>query len=521
MSEQNETVTNTETKTLTNQGRAKLAIIVTAFAISVCGISYELLAGTISSYFLGNAVLQYSLTIGVFLSAMGVGSYISRKFDKNLLESFIVIQIFVGLTGGFSTLILYTAYEYTEAFSLIFYAFVLLLGTLIGLEIPILMRILKDYEALKFSISDILAFDYVGALLASILFPLLVLPKMGIMHASFFYGLMSVVVAFFNIAIFSNIIKKVKILTAIAALISLVLLTGLALSSQIVSFFEARLYSDEIIVTKQTKYQRIVLTRDGYDMRLYLDGNLQFSSWDEYRYHECLVHPAMNLASNREEVLILGGGDGLAAREILKYPDVKRITLVDIDPDMVEFCKKDPLITRLNQNSLSDPKMNIVIDDAYKFLEKSQERYGVIIGDLPDPNNESLSKLYTVGYFKMIKHHLAKGGAGCIQSTSPYFARKTFWCIVHTIREAGLVNKPFHAFVPSLSDWGFSLISDRNFDPAEIEIPDIPLKYLQKGKITNFFYYGKDEEEVPTEINTLDSHKLLKYYEDEWKEWEF
>lgn len=515
------TETDNEAITLSSQNRAKLAIITTAFATSISGISYELLAGTVSSYFLGNAVLQYSLTIGVFMSAMGVGSYISRKFDRNLLESFIVILILTGLIGGFSTLILFTAYEYTEAFNFIFYAFILVLGTLIGLEVPILVRILKNYEAIKFSISDVLSFDYLGALLASILFPLLVLPQMGIMHASFFYGLISIVVAFFNIAIFSDVLKNRKNITALAVLVSVILLTGLVQSSKIVTFFETRLYSDEIIAVKQTKYQRIILTRSGNDMRLYLDGNLQFSSWDEYRYHECLIHPAMNLTSNREEVLILGGGDGLAAREVLKYPDVKRITLVDIDPDMVDFCKKDHLIKRINKNSLNDPRMNIVIDDAYKFLENSQERFGVIIGDLPDPNNESLSKLYTMGYFKMIKQHLAKGGTGCIQSTSPYFARKTFWCIVHTIRESGLVNKPFHVFVPSMGDWGFSLISDRNFDPLNIEIPDIPLKYLQKGSIANLFYFGKDEEEVPTEINTLDSHKLLRYYESEWKEWEF
>ena len=509
-------------KKLTSQNKAKFALIITAFSISVCGISYELLAGTISSYFLGNAVLQYSLTIGIFLSAMGVGSYISRKFEKNLVESFIIIQMLVGLVGGFSTFILFSAYQYVEVFYIVFYLFILILGSLIGLEIPLLVRIMKDYEALKFSISDILAFDYIGALLASILFPLVVLPKMGLMHASFFYGLMSMVISFFNIAIFSEIIKKRKLLIALSATISIILLLGLAQSANLVKFFDTNLYSDEIILTKQTKYQRIVLTRDGYDLRLFLDGNLQFSAWDEYRYHECLIHPAMNLTSNREEVLILGGGDGLAAREVLKYPDVKRITLVDIDPEMVELCKTDPMITRLNENSLSNPKMNIVTEDAYKFLENSQERFGVIIGDLPDPNNEGLSKLYTVNYFKMLKHHLAKGGAGCIQSTTPYFARKTFWCIIHTTQKAGFKNKPFHAFVPSMGDWGFSLVSDRNFDPSVIEIPsNITTKFLKPGKVTNLFYFGKDIDEVPTEVNTLNSHKLLEYYESEWKEWEF
>jgi len=631
---------------LSSARRAQLTIISTAFTISVCGISYELLSGAISSYFLGNAVLQYSLTIGFFLFAMGIGSYISRMFDKNLLESFIIVQMLVGLIGGFSTFILFSAYGYTEVFSLLFYVFLLVLGALVGLEIPLLIRILKDYEALKFSISDILAFDYVGALLASILFPLLVLPHMGLMHASFFYGIMGIVVVFFNISIFSfsgfnsdeilnwkallnalkndkdpaigrimefldskgkkviedwdfgkklswpsrdsiisalngilkrrdfydkdifgnlkleknakkllergidklntdslrilnrlliesvfpgvvarapvfwGIIRRKKTFLASAIIITLILATGLLFSSKFVSFFETRLYGDEIIFSKQTKYQKIILTRYGDDLRLFLDGGLQFSSWDEYRYHESLVHPAMSLTSNREEVLILGGGDGLAAREILKYPDVKRITLVDIDPDIINLCKTDPQIKRLNKNSLNDPRMNIVVQDAYKYLEESNERFGVIIGDLPDPANESLSKLYTVGYFKMLKHHLAKGGVGCIQSTTPYFARRTFWCIIHTTEKAGLYNKPFHVFIPSMGDWGFSLVSDHDFDPSDIEITIEDTEFLQKGKITDMFYFGKDIEEVPTEVNTLNSHKILQYYEKEWKKWE-
>ncbi|MCE1247191.1 MAG: polyamine aminopropyltransferase [Firmicutes bacterium] len=516
-----------EKPALTPAKRAQFAILSSAFAISICGISYELLAGTISSYFLGNAVLQYSLTIGLFLSAMGIGSYLSRKFEKNLLESFLVIQILVGLTGGFSTFFLFMAYRFTMVFSLLFYLFLLFLGMLIGLEIPILVRILKDYEALKFSISDILAFDYIGALLASILFPLFILPHMGLMHASFFYALINMVVVFLNISVFSGILKKKKAFLTAAFAVSAILFGGLIMSGKMVSFFESRLYEDEIIVTRQTKYQRIVVTNYAGDMRLYLDGNLQFSSWDEYRYHEALVHPVMNLTANRENVLILGGGDGLAAREVFKYPEVKKLTLVDLDPEMVDLCKTNFLISRLNCGSLSEPRMNLVYQDAYKFLETSQDRYGVIIVDLPDPNNEGLSKLYTVSFYRLIRHHLAKGGAVCVQSTSPYFARRTFWCVKHTIEKAGtgsevgkdLYVKPYHLYVPSMGDWGFCLASDRDFKPEDIRIKNISSKYI-KEDVTPFFFFAKDEDEVPTEINTLNSHKLLYYYDQEWKKWE-
>lgn len=506
---------------LPSNRRAQITILATASAISVCGISYELLSGTISSFFLGNAVLQYSITIGLFLFAMGIGSYLSRKFERNLIESFLTVQILVGLVGGFSTFILFSAYEYTESFSTIFYMLILTLGTLIGLEVPLLIRIMKDYQTLKFSIADVLAFDYVGALLASLLFPLLILPHLGLMHGSFFYGLLSMCIVFLNMSIFWQILKKRRIFLFTACLVGAILFTGLIYSARIVNFFEVRLYADEIILSKQTKYQKIVVTSYGDDMRLYLDGNLQFSSWDEYRYHECLIHPAMNLTSNREEVLVLGGGDGLAVREILKYDDVKRVTLVDIDGDMVNLCKTNFLIKRLNNGALSDPRVNIVIEDAYRFLEKSKDRYGVIICDLPDPNNESLSKLYSLSFFRMVKEHLCRAGITCVQSTSPYFARQTFWCIAHTVERAGLVNRPFHAFVPSMGDWGFCLASDYRFDPAKIRIREnIPTRYLRTSGILPLFYFGKDEEDIPTEINTLNSHKLIQYYEKEWKQWE-
>jgi spermidine synthase len=499
--------------------RGHFALLATAFIISVCGISYELLAATVSSYFLGNAVQQYSLTIGIFLFAMGIGSYLSRKFEGNLVESFVAIEIIIGFVGGFSTFILFGAYSYTQSFSLVMYSLLLVLGTLIGLEVPILIRILRNYEMLKFSVADVLSFDYVGALIASIAFPLFVLPHMGMMHASFFYGLLNMVIVFMNLSIFSGIIRKEKMFIALSALATLILSVGLFQSNRLVSFFEARLYDDEVVLTKNTKYQRIVLSRYKDDVRLFLDGNLQFSSWDEYRYHECLVHPAMSLAARKDEVAILGGGDGLAAREVLKYPGVKRVTLVDIDADMVELCRTNAFIKELNGGSLEAPRMNVVIQDAFTYMENSRERFDVIIVDLPDPNNESLSKLYTKSFYLILKNHLSRGGMIAVQSTSPYFAREAYWCIVRTVESAGLEVMPYHTYVPSMGDWGFTLASSGKIDPSRIDV-DVPTRFLNSGKAAFLFEFGRDEQEVETEINSLDTHKLLQYYDRSWKMWE-
>ncbi|MFP4498287.1 MAG: polyamine aminopropyltransferase [Vulcanimicrobiota bacterium] len=519
---------NRPENTLENPQRAKFVILATALVISICGISYELLCATISSYFLGNAVLQYSLTIGIFLFAMGIGSWLSSKFEKNLVFNFLVIEIIIGFIGGYSTLILFTAYRFTEGFSIIMYGLLLVLGTLIGFEVPILIRLLKNYDAVKFSVAGVLTFDYIGALLASIIFPLVVLPHLGMMHASFFYAILNMVIVFFNISIFKEKMEKVPLLTFATFFVTLLLFLGLGFSTSLVSFFESKLYDDEIILSRQTKYQRIVMTRYKDDLRLFLDGNLQFSSWDEYRFHECEVIPAMELAQNREEVLILGGGDGLAAREVLKYEDVKQITLVDIDREMVEICKTDPMISKLNNNSLSHPRTNIVIDDAFRFIENIDKRYGVIIVDLPDPNNESLSKLYSRYFYITLKKHLGTGGVICVQSTSPLFARETFWCIVHTIEDAGKPRSmgekelhvyPMHAYVPSMGEWGFTLACDQAITTDKIKI-SVPTKFLTPQTFKALFAFSKDSDEVETRINTLNNHILLEYYNKEWERWE-
>jgi len=503
----------------TSQGKVRFAVLATAFIVSVCGISYELLSATISSYFLGNAVLQYSLTIGIFLFAMGIGSYLSGKFERNLPENFITIEILIGLFGGFSTVILFTAYMFTEVFSLVMYGVLLILGILIGLEIPILIRILKSYTELRFSIADVLSFDYAGALAASILFPLLILPHMGIMHAAFFYALLNMVIVFLNLKIFGSSIGKKNLFKFLSVIVTVILTAGFIFSTNLVTFFESRLYDDEIILTKQTKYQRIVMTRFKEDTRLFLDGNLQFSSWDEYRYHECLVIPAMSLSSSRREVLILGGGDGLAAREVLKFPDVENVTLVDIDPDMVELCRKDPVIRELNKGSLDNPRLKIISEDAFKYMAQTDRYYDVIIVDLPDPNSESLSKLYTKSFYNLLRMHLSKGGMISIQSTSPFFSRKSFWCIVHTVESAGLYVLPYHEFVPSFGDWGFTLASNVRIFPDKITIT-VPVKFLNHELVKKMFLFGKDSDEVETEINTLNTHSLLRYYDNEWENWE-
>jgi spermidine synthase len=498
--------------------RHSTSLLVTVFIIAICGIIYELIVGTLSSYLFGNSVTHFSITIGLFLSAMGLGSFASRRITHSLLGWFVLIEIAVGLIGGFAAALLYAVFATTDSYYVAMVLLILLIGSFIGMEIPLLTRLLGGWGAIKDTLANVLAFDYLGALLASILFPLVLLPELGLLKTSFATGLLNMAVVGLNIWMFQEWLPRWRSLSAIAAGVTLLLLVGGAWSMQLTSFFEDQLYKDEIIYTRQTPYQRIVITRWGNDVRLYLDGNLQFSSWDEYRYHEPLVHPAMSLTRSRESVLVLGGGDGLVAREVFKYDDVQRLVLVDIDPAMTDLARLHPSLLAINQDSLSDPRLELVNQDAFNYLAETDELFGVIIIDLPDPNNESLGKLYSREFYTLVKRHLAEGGVAATQATSPYFARETFWSIVHTAADVDLKTWPYHVYVPSFGDWGFVLVARHELDLTRFS-PSVPMRYLNTEVLATSLVFDNDISEIETEVNTLDNQIILSYYEQGWRRW--
>ena len=212
----------------------------------------------------------------------------------------------------------------------------------------------------------------------------------------------------------------------------------------------------KLSMPKSSPYQRIVITRWKDDVRLFLNGHLQFSSRDEYRYHEALVHPGLQSLTRPRRVLVLGGGDGLAVREILKYDSVDTVTLVDLDPEMTRLFSQHQALTRLNQNSLSSPKVKIINADAFLWLEENRDFFDFVVADFPDPTNYSLGKLYTTAFYRLLRRHLSENGVAVIQSTSPLFARRSYWCIVKTLQSVGFQVTPYHTYVPSFGEWGFA-----------------------------------------------------------------
>lgn len=490
-------------------------ILFAVFLIAICGIIYELIIGAISSYLMGNSVKQYSITIGLFMSAMGVGSILSKKIDKDLFDKFVIIELSLGILGGFSAFLLLYSYAYTEFYKLAMYFCILGIGMLVGLEIPILTRMIEDSESdLKSTIANVLSFDYIGALIGSLAFPLILLPSLGQLKTSFLVGIINVIVAVILIIFYKSEIKNYRVLKFISLSVLVLLIGFFATGDSISRGIENNLYRDRVIYSSQSKYQKIVTTKHKDDLRLFLDGNIQFSSKDEYRYHESLIHPALSLAKKRDRVLVLGGGDGLALREILKYKDVKEIVLVDIDSEMLEYCKTDPLISKLNEGALENNRVKIIAGDGYKYLEENKDPYDVIIIDFPDPNNESLNKLYTNIFYRLVWNNLTDEGIATVQSTSPLEARRAFWCINRTIKSENFYVEPYTVHVPSFGGWGFNMFSKKKFNHDNIDIK-VSTKFLSNENFEGLFTFGKDESDSnEIRINTLTDPILIGYYEE-------
>lgn len=490
-------------------------LLVSVFAVATCGLIYELIAGTLASYLLGDSVTQFSTIIGAYLFSMGIGSFLSKYFNKNLLGWFIQIEILVGLVGGTSSSILFILFENVESFRFLLYSLVGLTGVFVGLEIPLLMRILKNRFTFKDLVSQVFTFDYIGALLASIIFPLVLIPQLGLVKTSYLFGAINISVALIFCFKFARELKWASYLKLFGIISLGIMITGFILSEKIISISEQMAYQDKIIFAKSSPYQRIILTSGKHDTKLFLNGNLQFSSADEYRYHEALIHPGMSALESPENILILGGGDGMGLREILKYKSVKKVILVDLDKEVTRLFKSSQTLKELNGNALNSEKLKIINKDAFTWLKSTDDKYDFIVIDFPDPSNYSVGKLYTDSFYKLIESHLANKGIVTVQATSPFFAPKSFWCINNTIESAGLLTTPFHTYVPSFGEWGY-ILGAKGFRYAPPSSFPEGLKFLSPSTFNQMLDFPLDMQNPVKEINKLNNQLLVHYYENEW-----
>ena len=531
----------------------EIALLASVFVVAACGLLYELAAGALASYVLGDSVLQFSTIIGTYLFAMGVGSWLSRYFERQLPAHFLRIELLVALIGGLLPATLFLANAYVPgAFRFLLYGMVLAVGTLVGLEIPLVMRILKRNVALKDLVSQVLTFDYLGALAVSMAFPLLLVPQLGLIRTGLLFGLMNAAVALWAVWLFRWELRRLRAHVAACVMVLGLLLAALVGAEQITSFAEDKFYQDRIVFTAASPYQRIVVTQGRAGHRLYLNGNLQFAQQDEYRYHEALVHPAMAAHGAPRKVAVLGGGDGMAVREILKYPSVESVTLVELDPAMTQLFTDNPTLARLNGGALRDPRVKVVNADAFGWLQEGSvsaarppegakaprtgdagapspdggsepreagsvgapDLFDVIVVDFPDPTNFSIGKLYTNSFYALLDKRLAASGYAVVQTTSPLVARHSYWTVVQTIESVGLRTTPYHAHVPSFGEWGFVIASRRPWRLPEA-LPG-GLQFLSPTTLPLLLDFPLDMARVPAEVNRLSNQALVYTYEREW-----
>ncbi|MGE4331287.1 polyamine aminopropyltransferase [Diaphorobacter sp.] len=492
-----------------------VALLASVFVIAACGLLYELAAGALASYVLGDSVLQFSTVIGTYLFAMGVGSWLSRYFERQLPAHFLRIELLVALIGGALPATLFIANAYVPgAFRVLLYGMVLLVGTLVGLEIPLVMRILKRNVQLKDLVSQVLTFDYLGALAVSLAFPLLLVPQLGLVRTGLLFGFMNAAVAVWALWLFRHELRRFGAHALACAAVLAALLAGLLGAEHITRFAEDKFYQDRIVFSSASPYQRIVVTRGRAGHRLYLNGNLQFAQQDEYRYHEALVHPVMAAHGAPKRVAVLGGGDGMAVREVLKYPSVESVTLVELDPEMTRIFRDNPTLARLNGAALQNPKVAVVNQDAFGWLQQGTDMFDVIVVDFPDPTNFAIGKLYTNSFYALLDQRLAASGYAVVQTTSPLVARSSFWTVVHTIESVGLQARPYHAHVPSFGEWGFVIASRRPWRPPA-ELP-AGLRFLDAASLPLLFDFPLDMARVGAEVNRLSNQVLVHTYEQEW-----
>ena len=569
------TISGRTTNGVTDAGKpaiawARLLLVTCTFLTGACGLVLEYIQATVAAFILGNAIEQWAVVIGLMLFMMGVGSKAQRFVigDKDLVRAFIGIEITLALVGAWSPLCTYAAYAYmTSHFMVVQYGFIMCIGFLIGLEIPVVTRINRDYtRELKINLDYILSADYFGSLAGALFFAFVLLRYVPLTESSFIAATLNFVPAMLAFVYFfrQGQVKRVGVLLAASLLVFVSLVVGYTYNRDWNVKLEQHLYDDRIIYSNTTRYQHLVVTHNPTlkEYRFYINGHIQYSTTDEARYHESLVHPAMQVAVSREKVLILGGGDGMTLREVLKYKDVRSVDLVDLDPDMVRLSATHPVLRQLNGGAFDDARVRVVdatgIEtgewydlfqengketadklpdtekvatlnlfhvDADKFLSQVKQRYDMIFIDLPDPSTIEINKLYTKGFYSKARRLLTDGGAVAVQATSPFFARESYWCISRTVAAAGLDTVNYHVNVESFGDWGFVLATkslkkgfvDKRI--AEMSLDGIDTSFLTADVFRASTVFGKDLMQVKhDEINTVMRPVLTYYYlKEDWQ----
>lgn len=544
-----------------------LLILIMA-TLACCGLVYEYLLSHYSARILGSVETVIYAIIGIMIVSMGLGAFAAKKV-QHAFQGFVVLELVVALIGCSATLFIAAVIGFSQTLPQVIadtfqlpkevlikgdflaslswisvklpYLFAFILGFLIGMEIPLIARIRETIYGhhLKHNAGTIYGADYIGAGVGAAIWVLFML-HIEISQAAAFTATLNLIAGFIFLLRFKRYLKRIKLLVAGHLLIALLIVFIYSFGGHWQKQMQNMLYLDKVVYQTQTPYQNLVFTErllgGGKEpiYNFYINGRLQFSSLDEHIYHEFLVHPAMQASARHDSVLIIGGGDGLALREVQKWQP-QQVTLIDLDPQLVELFKA-PLqhlpqhlaekVQSLTLDSFNQPGVEVINDDAFIAIDTllaDKKTFDTIIVDLPDPSHPDLNKVYSVNFYYRLKYLLNADGVIAIQSTSPFHAKNAFISIAKTLTEAGFITEQYHQNVPSFGEWGWTIASkagapvsarlaDKNL--LEVETSWLSLELMKAAFIFNKDFY-LDQEQV--KVNHLGSNVLYQYHQQAWQ----
>lgn len=496
-------------------------LMLALFATGISGIVSEYVLATMATYFIGDSVFQWTMVLSLMLFSMGLGSRLSKLFEKELIFYFILIEFTLSILASFSAFFTYAIMPYTDSLVFIIYTMSILIGLLIGMEIPLVTRINSDYENLKVNISNVMEKDYYGSLIGGIFFAFIGIPFLGLTYTPFVVGGINFLVAIIVLFRFRELYGRKIALGFISLFVFVGIILGLVFIKPVILFGNQSLYEGKVVYSKQTKYQQITVTQLLDHYWLYLNKGKQLSTFDEWFYHEPLVHSVMTVSKKAETVLVMGAGDGCAVRELLKYNQLKKIVVCDLDPEMTKIGKDHPIFRKINEDAFHSNKVEIVNDDAFQFLKNNSAQYDVIIADFPDPRTIELNKLYSFEFYKLCLNRLNENGAFITQASSPYYTTKAFRTIEKTMDAAGFETLPIHNHVYTFGEWGW-VIGSKNLSASsmkeqirKVDLSDFELKFWKNDAGYLITSFGADlipidSEEI--EINMIHNPILYRYY---------
>jgi len=506
---------------------ARALVLAAVFVCAACGLVYELALVALGSYLFGDTVVQASIVLSVMVFAMGVGSLAAKPLQRWPAQAFAAVESLLAVVGGLSVLGLYAAFAWLSLYRPALVVTALAIGVLIGAEIPLLMTLIQRIRRQEAgsAVADLFAADYVGALVGGLAFPFALLPWLGQIRGALAVGVLNAVAGIAVVLwLFRHDVgRRIRAALWAAMFVAVALLSvAFVLAGRFEVSARQALFEDPVVVSQRTPYQEIVLTESVSlsgrpDVRLFLNGDLQFSSVDEYRYHEALVHPA--LAGPQGRVLVLGGGDGLAVREILRHAGVERVVVVELDPAVVRLARTDARLRRLNAGALDDPRVAVVNADAFAWLRGAADRFDAVVADLPDPDSTATAKLYSVEFYTLVRHVLAPDGRVVVQAGSPYFAPRSYWCVAASMRAAGLEVTPYHVDVPSFGDWGFLLGGASGAPPLRMPVPAPALRFVAADVLRAAAVFPPDRRPIEVRPSTLNRPVILDYQRREWRDY--